>query len=235
MVSRTVKFVFIKQWGFLWPSRMALIQLLVLLNGSPEKTSTARLYRAYSKRICQYTRRDFYATMGFSLNDFLWIQGIQWIMMKSKTGMATRGITQLVVGVLPVIVIQSVFSLLPRGRYLLPLTTPNSYQPRDGSGKFSFTTTASNISIVKHRMSLVTILPLDLVIVHWILWIQRKSFRENSNVWLIYSLRVAIKMIKMIFWANSIHLLILLIRQSPAEVVVKRSPTKCVLFCHCSH
>ena len=80
--------------------------------------------------------------------------------------MATRGITQLVVGVLPVIVMQSVFSLLPRGRYLLPLTTPNGNQPIDSSGKFSFTTTASNIPIVKHRMSLVTILSLDLVIVH---------------------------------------------------------------------
>ena len=87
-------------------------------------------------------------------------------MMKSKTGMATRGITQLVVGVLPVIVIQSVFSLLPRGRYLLPLTTPNSYQPIDSSRKFSFTTTASNIPIVKYRIYLVTILPLDLVIVN---------------------------------------------------------------------
>ena len=87
-------------------------------------------------------------------------------MMKSRTGMATRGITQLVVGVLPVTVIQSVFSLLPQGRYLLPVTTPNSYQPIDSSGKVSFTTTASNIPIIKYRMSLVTILPLDLVIVH---------------------------------------------------------------------
>ena len=87
-------------------------------------------------------------------------------MMKSRTGMATRGITQLVVGVLPVIVIQSVFSLLPWCRYLLPLTTPNSYQTIDSSGKFSFTTTASNIPVIKYRMSLVTILPLDLVIVH---------------------------------------------------------------------
>ena len=73
--------------------------------------------------------------------------------------MATRGITQLVVFVLQVIVIQSVFSLLPRGRYLLPLTTPNSYQPKDSSGKFAFTTAASNIPIIKYRMSLVTILP----------------------------------------------------------------------------
>ena len=120
-------------------------------------------------------------SMGFSLNDFLWIQGIQWIMTKSKTGMDTRGITQLVVGVLPVIVIQIVFSLLPLGRYLLPLTTLNSYQPIDSYGKFSFTTTASNVPIVKYRMSLVTIPPLDLVIIHWFRWIHRKSFRENSN------------------------------------------------------
>ena len=87
-------------------------------------------------------------------------------MMKSRTGMATRGVTHLVVGVLPVTVIQSVFSLLPWGRYLLPVTTLNSYQPIDSCGKVSFTTTASIIPIIKYRMSLVTILPLDLVIVH---------------------------------------------------------------------
>ena len=121
--------------------------------------------------------------MGFSLNDFLWIQGIQWIIIKSKTGMVTRGITQLVVGVLPVIVIQSVFSLLSWDRYLLPLSTLNRYQPTDSSRKSFFTTISRNVSIARYRMSQVIILPLDLVMIHWIRWIQRKSFREN---WIIY-------------------------------------------------
>ena len=59
----------------------------------------------------------------FSLNDFPWIQWIQWIVTKSKSSMVTRGITHLATDTLPMLVIQSVFSLLPLGRYLLPLTT----------------------------------------------------------------------------------------------------------------
>ena len=118
----------------------------------------------------------------FSLNDFLWIQ---WIMTKSKSGMVIRGITHLATNTLPVPVIQSVFSWLPLGRYLLSLTTLNRYQPTDSSEKFFFTTTSRNVSIVRYRMSLVAILPLDFVMIHWIRWIQRKSFRENSinSVW----------------------------------------------------
>ena len=113
----------------------------------------------------------------FSLNDFLWIQRIQWIMTKSKSGIVTGGITHLTTNTLTVPVIQSVFSLLLLGRYLLPLTTLNKYQPTDSNEKFCFTTTSRNVSIVRYRMSLVAILPLDYVMIHWI---QRKSFRENS-------------------------------------------------------
>ena len=78
------------------------------------------------------------------------------------------------------LVIQSIFSLVPLGRCLLLLTTVNRYPSKDSSGKFFFTTTSRtsrNVSIVRYRMSLVTILPLDFVMIHWI---QRKSFRENS-------------------------------------------------------
>ena len=39
---------------------------------------------------------------------------------------------------LPVLVLQSVFSLLPPGKYLLPLTTCNRYQLRDSNGKILF-------------------------------------------------------------------------------------------------
>ena len=38
-------------------------------------------------------------------------------------------------------VLQSVFSLQPPGRFLLPLTTLDRYQPRDSGGKFFLTTT----------------------------------------------------------------------------------------------
>ena len=101
-------------------------------------------------------------------------------MTKSKSSMVTRDITHLATDTLPVTVIQSEFSLLPLGRYLLPVTTHNRYQRTDSSGKLLFTTTSRSLTIVRYRMSLVTILVLDLVMIHWIHWIHRKSFRENS-------------------------------------------------------
>ena len=120
----------------------------------------------------------FCKILEFSLNDFPWIQRIQWIMTKSKSSMVTRGITQLATDTLP---IQSVFSLLPLGRYQLPITTPSRYQPTDSSGKLLYTTISRNVTFVRCRISLVTILLLDLVMIHWIRWIQGKSFRENST------------------------------------------------------
>ena len=45
-------------------------------------------------------------------------------------------------------------------------TRLSRYQLTDSSGKFTFTTTSMNVSIVKYRMSVVTILPLDFVMVH---------------------------------------------------------------------
>ena len=60
----------------------------------------------------------------------------------------------------------SAFSLLSLGRYPLPFTTLIRHQPTDSSGKFFFTTTSSNVSIVRYRMSLNS---------------EEKSFRENSN------------------------------------------------------
>ena len=62
----------------------------------------------------------------------------------------------------------------------LALTTLNRHQLTDSIGKFFFTTTSSNVSAVRYRVSVVTILLLDLVMIRWIRWIQRKSFRENS-------------------------------------------------------
>ena len=118
--------------------------------------------------------------MEFFLNEFPWIQRIQRIMAKSQSGMVTKGITQLATNTLPVLVIQSAFSLLQLGGYLLSITTLNRYQPRDSSRKIFFTTTSSNTSILSYGMSLVTILFLDLIMVHWIRRIQRNPFRKNS-------------------------------------------------------
>ena len=56
--------------------------------------------------------------------------------------------------------------LLSLARYLLPVTTPNRYQSTGSSGTFYFTTTSRNVTIVRCRMSLVTIPVLDFVIIH---------------------------------------------------------------------
>ena len=102
-------------------------------------------------------------TLEFFLNEFQWIQWIQWIMTKIKSGMVTKVITHLPTDTLPVLIIKSAFSLLLLVRYLLPVTTWNRYQFTDSSGKFSFTTTSRNATIVRCRMSLVTIMVLDFV------------------------------------------------------------------------
>ena len=80
--------------------------------------------------------------------------------------MVTRGITHLVSDTLPVLVIQSVFSLLPLGRYPLPITTSSRYQSIDSSGKLLYTTISRKVTFVRCRMALVTILLLDLVMIH---------------------------------------------------------------------
>ena len=86
-------------------------------------------------------------------------------MTKSKSGMVTKVITHLLTDTLPLLVIKSAFSLLPLGRYLLPVTTQNRYQSTGSSGKFFFATTSRNVTIVRWRMSLVTILVLDSVMI----------------------------------------------------------------------
>ena len=56
-------------------------------------------------------------------------------MTKSKGGIVTKVITHLLTDTFPVLVIQSAFSLLPLGRYLLPVTTQNRYQSTGSSRK----------------------------------------------------------------------------------------------------
>ena len=117
--------------------------------------------------------------MEFFLNEFHWIQ---WIMTKSKNGMVTKGITSLATATLPMAVKESVFPLLPVGRYPLWLITVNRHHPRDSNGNIFFTATSRNVSVVNYGVSLVTRLLLDFVLIQWIRWIQWKSFRKNSNI-----------------------------------------------------
>ena len=77
-------------------------------------------------------------------------------MTKSKSGVVTKDITHLATNTLPVVVIQSVFLVLPLGTYLLLLTTLNRYQTTDSSGQFFFMTTSRIVSIVRYRLSLIT-------------------------------------------------------------------------------
>ena len=86
------------------------------------------------------------------------------IMTKSKNGKVARSITDLATNTLPVVVIQSVFPLLPLGRY----------QTRDSNAIFIFTTISRNVPIVKYGGSLVTILFLDFVSVNSVKAMQRK-------------------------------------------------------------
>ena len=115
--------------------------------------------------------------MGFFLNGFHWIQQIQWSMTKSKNGMVTRSITQSASDILPFLVMECPLPLLPLVRYPLRSTTVNRYHPRDSNGNIFFTTTSRNVSVVRYGVSLVTILLLDFVMIHWI-----QSFRKNSNI-----------------------------------------------------
>ena len=87
-------------------------------------------------------------------------------MTKSMSGVVTKVITHLLTDTLPVLVIKSVFSLLLLGRYLFPVTTENRYQSTGNSRTFSFTSTSRNVTIVRCRMSLVTIPDSDFVMIH---------------------------------------------------------------------
>ena len=104
-------------------------------------------------------------------------------MTKSKNSLvrSTTSTTYLDIVTFPVIVVESTFSLLSLGRYLLPLTTLNRYLSRHSNKNFIFTTSSKNITITKHGVFLVTIPILCFVMIHWIQWIQQKLFRKTSN------------------------------------------------------
>ena len=75
------------------------------------------------------------------------------MMIKSKNGTATRSITYLFTDTLPVVVLESVFPLLPLGRYLMSLTELNRYETTDSNGTFYFIIISRNVSIVRYEFS----------------------------------------------------------------------------------
>ena len=113
-----------------------------------------------------------------SLNDILWIQ---WITTKSNSSMVTRDILYLTIDIFLKTVVISNFPLLSIGWYLFRVVTGNRYLPRCSNENTLYITSTGNVSVARWVIPLVTILFLDLVMIHWIRWIQGKSFRENSN------------------------------------------------------
>ena len=77
--------------------------------------------------------------------------------------MVTRRITYPMTDTFSAIVIESIFSLLPHGRYLLEWTTLNRYPWRCSIKHFFFPTSSGSISIARHRVSLVTIPFIDFI------------------------------------------------------------------------
>ena len=79
-------------------------------------------------------------------------------------------------------VVKSNFPLLSVGWYLFRVVSGNRYLPR-GSNENIFCitsiTSTGNVSIARWVIPLENILLLDLVMIHWIRWIQGKSFKEK--------------------------------------------------------
>ena len=72
------------------------------------------------------------------------------------------------------------FLLLSVGWYLFRAVSGNRYLPQDSNENTLYITSTGNVHVARWLIPLVTILLLDLVMIHWIRWIQGKSFRENS-------------------------------------------------------
>ena len=116
-------------------------------------------------------------TIGFFLNDFLWIQRIQWIMTKSKTSMVTREILHLTIDTFLDVVVKNNFPLLPVDWYLFRVVSGNRYLPRGSNENTLYITSTGNVSVSRWVITLVTIPLLDFVMIHWIQW---NSFGKNS-------------------------------------------------------
>ena len=121
-------------------------------------------------------------TLEFFLNDFLWIQRIQWIMIKSKTSMVTRDVLHLTTVTFLDVVVKKNFPLLPVDWYLFQVGTSNRYLPRVSNENALFISSTGNVSVSSWVITLVTMPLLGFVMIHWIRWIQWNSSRKNSIV-----------------------------------------------------
>ena len=150
-----------------------------------QKCELHKSYTIYSslnkKRLIRIFPLLLALSIEFSLNDFLWIQRIQWIMTKSKNCMVTRDILYLRIDTFLDIVVKSNLPLLSVGWYLFRVVSGNRYLPRGSNENTLCIASTDNVSVARWVIPLVATLLLDLVMIHWIRWIQGKSFRENSN------------------------------------------------------
>ena len=80
--------------------------------------------------------------------------------------MVTRGIIHLTKDTFFDIVVQSNFPLLFVGWYLLGVVIGNGYLPRDSNEYTLCITSTCNVSVARRVIPLVTILVLDLVMIH---------------------------------------------------------------------
>ena len=117
----------------------------------------------------------------FFLNNFHWIQRIQWIKTKSWCSMVTRATPQLMIDTFLNVVVKKIFPLLSLGWYLFTVVSHNVYLTRSSNGNLHSTTMNGNVSVASWVLPLVTMPFLDFVMFHWIHWIQWNSFRKNSN------------------------------------------------------
>ena len=87
-------------------------------------------------------------------------------MTKSKGSMVTRDILYLTIDTLLDIIVKSNFPLLYAGWYLFKVVSGNRYLPRGSNENMLCTTSTGNASVARWVIALVTILVLDLVMIH---------------------------------------------------------------------
>ena len=116
--------------------------------------------------------------------------------------MVTRDILYLPIDTFLDIVVKSNFLLLSVGWYLFRVVTGNRYLPRGSNENTLCINSTGKVSVARRVIPLVTILLLDLVMIHWIRWIQGKSFGENSIVNFIL-------LVKKLDWLSKINILLL--------------------------
>ena len=80
--------------------------------------------------------------------------------------MVTRDILYLTIDTLLVIVVKSNFPLLSVGCYLFRVASGNRYLPRGSNENTLCITSPGNVSVSRRVIPLVTILLLDLVMIH---------------------------------------------------------------------